>query len=95
MSLYQVQKCVFDYLRARHHAPAGQKPEVTVEGYDLTDHEREVIEALDVGELYKMGTHPVIINGLCRSLGYRRADYRPLLAGSAAPEAGRPRWRKS
>ena len=27
-----------------------------------------------------MGVHPVIINGFCRALGYKRADYRPLLA---------------
>lgn len=95
MSLYQVQKCVFDYLRARHHAPPGQKPDVSVDGYDLTDHERKVVETLDIGELYKMGTHPVIINGLSRSLGYRRADYRPLLAESAETETRRPRWRNS
>lgn len=95
MSLYQVQKCVYQYLRARHHAAPGAKPDVTVDGYDLTDHERKVVETLDIGELYKMGTHPVIINSLCRSLGYRRADYRPLLAGSAATDTRRPRWRKS
>lgn len=95
MSLYQVQKCVYDYMRAKHHAAQGEKPEVAVDGYDLTDAERDVVEALDIGELHKMGTHPVIINGLCRSLGYRRADYRPLLAGSTDTEVRRPRWRKS
>ena len=95
MSQYQMQKCLFDYLRARKHAPPEQKPNVSVEGYDLTDEERKVVEALDVGKLFAMGTHPVIINSLCRSMGYRRADYRPLLAGSAAVEPGRTRWRKS
>ena len=25
------------------------------------------------------GTHPVIVNGYCRAMGYKRADYRPLL----------------
>jgi len=94
MSLYQMQKCLFDYLRAKKHAPRDQKPHVSVEGYDLNDEERKVVETLDVGKLSAMGTHPVIINSLCRSMGYRRADYRPLLAGSAA-EPERTRWRKS
>ena len=26
-----------------------------------------------------MGVHPVIINGYCRAMGYKRADYRSLL----------------
>jgi hypothetical protein len=95
MSLYQTQKCLFDYLRAKHHAPSGEKSEPSVEGYDLTEEERKAVETLDVGTLYAMGTHPVIINSLCRSMGYKRADYRPLLAGSAAAEPGRARWRKS
>ncbi len=95
MSLYQVQKCLFDYLRVREHAPSDSKPNISVEGYDLTDEERKAVETLDVGTLYAMGTHPVIINSLCRSLGYRRADYRPLLAGSAVAELRRTRWQKS
>jgi hypothetical protein len=95
MSLYQVQKCLFDYLRDKEHAPPDEKPEISVEGYDLDEAERKAVTTLDVGTLYAMGTHPVIINGLCRSLGYRRADYRPLLAGSAAPERRRTRWQKS
>lgn len=95
MSVYQMQKCLFDYLHARKHGPPERKPDVSVEGYDLTDDERRAVVSLDVGELYAMGTHPVIINSLCRSMGYRRADYRPLLAESAAAQPGRARWRKS
>ena len=94
MSQYQMQKCLFDYMRARKHAPPERKPVISVAGYDLTDEERKAVETLDVGRLYAMGTHPVIINSLCRSMGYRRADYRPLLADSAAAEPGRTRWRK-
>ncbi len=94
MGLYQMQKCLYDYMRAKKHAPPGQKPEISAEGYDLTDEERKAVETLDVGTLYAMGTHPVIINSLCRSMGYRQADYRPLLAESAVTP-GRTRWRKS
>lgn len=93
MSLYQMQKCLFDYMRAKKHAPPDRKPDISVKGYALTDEERTAVETLDVGKLYAMGTHPVIINSLCRSMGYRRADYRPLLAESAVTP-GRARWRK-
>jgi hypothetical protein len=95
MSVYQMQKCLFDYLHARKHGLPERKSDVSVEGYDLTDDERRAVGSLDVGKLYAMGTHPVIINSLCRSMGYRRADYRPLLAESAAAQPGRARWRKS
>ena len=39
MSVYQMQKCLFDYLHARKHGPPERKPDVSVEGYDLTDDE--------------------------------------------------------
>jgi hypothetical protein len=99
MSIYQVQKCLFDYLRAREHAPKDARPDIATiaaQGYDLTDEERKAVESLDLGALYAMGTHPVIINGLARNMGYRKADYRPLLAASLPPERkGKPRWLKS
>ena len=99
MSVYQVQKVLFDYLRAREHAPKGQKPEIAeiaARGYDLDDEERKAVEALDLGKLYALGTHPVIINGLARNMGYLKADYRPLLAGSMPPERKvKPRWLRS
>lgn len=99
MSIYQVQKALYDYLRAREHAPRDQRPEiadVVAQGYDLDDEERKAVEELDLGTLYAMGTHPVIINGLARNMGYRKADYRPLLAGSMPPERKvKPRWLKS
>ena len=83
MSLYQVQTCLFDYRRAKGHAPPDNKSEVSVEGYDLTKEDRKAVETLDVGQALRDGTHPAIIS-LSRSMEYRRADYRPLLAGSAA-----------
>jgi hypothetical protein len=94
VSLYQMQKCLYDYMRAKKHAPPGEKPDPDVAGYDLTDEERKVVETLDLGKIYAMGAHPVIVNSLARSMGYRRSDYRPLLAESAVAP-GRTRWRKS
>ena len=99
MSIYQVQKCLFDYLRAREHAPKDARPEIADDrraGVRPHDEERKAVESLDLGTLYAMGTHPVIINGLARNMGYRKADYRPLLAGSMPPERKvKPRWLKS
>jgi len=43
-----------------------------------------------------MGVHPVIINGFCRALGYKRADYRPLLQQAGGDTARRRTpWQKS
>lgn len=99
MSTYEMQKVLFDYLRAREHAPKDERPEIAAvieRGYDLDDEERRAVEDLDLGKLYALGTHPVIINGLARNMGYRKADYRPLLAGSLPPERKvKPRWLKS
>ena len=94
MTLYQVQQCLFDYLRAMENAPPGTKPDISIAGYDLTDDEGAALVNGDVGAFYNMGVHPVIINGYCRAMGYKRADYRPLLAG-VAPEPRRTRWQTS
>ena len=71
------------------------RPELSVEGYSLTDEERRALETSDVGTLYEMGTHPVIINGYCRAMGYKRADYRPLFKESTTATKGKARWQKS
>jgi hypothetical protein len=43
-----------------------------------------------------MGIHPVIINGYCRAMGYRRADYRELLQNTLNNEPKRKtRWQTS
>jgi hypothetical protein len=95
MSLFQVQQCLFDYLRALEDPNQTEKPEIRLDGYDLTEHERAVLAEGDVGTLYLMGAHPVIINGYCRAMGYKRADYRPLLQKAADPSPRRTRWQTS
>ena len=96
MSLYQVQQCLFDYLRILEDPKTVGRPDIDPTGYDLTDEEKTALETQDIGAIYKMGTHPVIINGLCRALGYKRADYRELLTAAAGPtEPRRTRWQTS
>lgn len=99
MSLYQVQLCLFDHLRALEKLAVGaERPGIAVSGYRLTEREREALLASDVGVLYEMGTHPVLVNALCRAEGWKRADYRVLFDSAGAPASpfsGRPRWQTS
>jgi hypothetical protein len=96
MSVYQVQQCVFDYLRALEGAPRGdQCPPMSVDGYQLTDVEQRALVEGDVDALYKLGVHPVLINGYCRAQGYKRADYRPLFKSAVIDSSRRTRWQKS
>lgn len=96
MSLYQVQRALFDHLRRLEDVGDGPKPEVQTDQYDLTDDEIRVLRDKDIGALYSMGAHPVIINGYCRALGYKRADYRVLLENSGAVrERKKVRWQTS
>ena len=93
MSLYQLHRCVFDSVRA---GEVGSKTAsggpFDDSGYDLTDAEREAFRSKDVGTLYGLGLHPVLLNAYCRSVGYTRDDYRVALAAHAAPETRRGRW---
>ena len=96
MTLYMVQRCLFDHLRRLEAAGDGPRPEIVTEGYKLTPEEQRAIAEPDLGALYDMGVHPVIINGFCRALGYKRADYRPLLQTSdAVTSQRRTPWQKS
>jgi len=96
MSIYQLQQCLYDYLRAMEDAPPdGPKPDLSTEGYTLTDEEREALQTRDIGTLYELGMHPVIINGYCRAMGYKRADYRPLFKETSTVTKGKGRWQKS
>jgi len=96
MSLAQVQKCLFDYLRALEAAGDGPKPDIKIDGYVLTDEEATALREKDIGKIYAFGVHPVILNGYCRALGYKRDSYRPLLEQSGAvPARKKTRWQKS
>lgn len=92
MSLYQVQK--FIYQRLQGFSQGTDPGRAVTDGWDLSESERAALEADDVGRLYAMGVHPVLINGYCRALGLMRDDYRALLAPYAAPAERTPRWRR-
>jgi hypothetical protein len=69
-------------------------PELSVEGYDLTDEARTALMNGDVAAFYAAGTHPVIINGYCRAIS-KRADYRPLFDVTNSAPKRRTRWQTS
>ena len=71
MSLYQLHRCVFDYLRAGE-VSSGAAPDFDVSSYDLGDEERKSFESKNIAALYQMGFHPVLLNGYCRTIGYER-----------------------
>ena len=96
MSLYEMQRCLFDYLRSMENAVEGSpRPDLSVEGFELTDGEREALVKGDIAAIYAAGTHPVIVNGYCRAKEYKRADYRSLLESVKTDVEGKARWQKS
>jgi hypothetical protein len=96
VSLYQLQQCVYNYLRTLEAVEAGRPvPVLSTSGYDLTEEEERALQAGDVGAMYSMGIHPVIINGYCRAMGYRRADYRKLLENFNSEPKRKTRWQTS
>ena len=91
MSLYQLHRCVFDFLRAGE-VSSGAAPNFDPGSYDLTDEERKAFDSKDIAAFYRMGFHPVLLNGYCRAIGYERSDYRAILASQALPETKTGRW---
>ena len=94
MSLYQLHRCVWDYVRAGQVSSGNAAGRFDAGRYELSDEEREAFEARDVAALYGMGLHPVLLNGFCRASGYGRDEYRKLLAPFAAKEERTARWQK-
>lgn len=92
MSVYELHKAMHDRLG---RFSTGEDGPVPVDDYRLTDAEREALQTDDIGALYGLGAHPVLLNAYCRALGVKRDDYRAKLAPYATAETRRPRWRNS
>jgi hypothetical protein len=93
MSLYQLHRAIFDYMRAGE-VRSGTAPNFDISRYELTEEERKAFDAKDIAAIYQMGLHPVLLNGYCRAVGYGRDDYRAILGGLATPETRTGRWHK-
>ena len=94
MSLYQLHRCVWDYVRAGAVSSSNAGPHFDESKYDLNEQELQAFQAKDVASLYRLGLHPVLLNGFCRASGYTRDDYRKVLAVFASREERTGRWQK-
>jgi hypothetical protein len=94
VSLYQLHRCVWDSVRASSVSSSNTNNHFDSGKYDLTDEERKAFEEKDVAALFRLGLHPVLLNGFCRASGYTRDDYRKALAVFATREEKTGRWQK-
>ena len=87
MTTYAMQKCLFAHIRQLEKIDNTRPANlVHTEGYQLTDEERTALEGPDVGALYQLGMHPVLVNAFCRAMGWKRADYAVLFPAGLADE---------
>jgi hypothetical protein len=97
MSLYQLHRCVYDWVRAGEvNSAAGVDGRIGFDdgAYELTVDERKAFADRDVAALYQLGLHQVLLNRFCRAAGYGRDDYRKILEPFGAKEERRGRWQR-
>jgi hypothetical protein len=75
-----LQRAIYDYLnpRGRPGAPALDADELRAH-YELTEAELRAVLESDVAALYRLGVHPVLLNGYCRAR-VPRERYRAAMA---------------
>jgi len=82
MSLYQVQKFLFDANRDREfQARYLADPAAVLQGYVLTDLERRSLLDKDIRALYVMGADGLLLLPFAQLNGFSIADYKARLAG--------------
>jgi hypothetical protein len=89
MSLYRLQRRMFDQMRA---TTSPTRPGDPPDDDGLTDGERQALERKDIAVLYQMGVHPVLLNGFCRAAGFGRNDYRAILEPFDTAVRRKTRW---
>ena len=90
MTAYALQKAMYDYLnpKGRPDAPALEADTLRAR-YGLSEAEIRALMEGDVAALYRLGVHPVLLNGYARAR-VPRDRYRAALAGlEKAAEASR------
>ena len=97
MSLYQLHRCIYDWVRAGEVNGDGTgdgRASFDVSAYELTDVERAAFDNRDIATFYQLGIHRVLINRYARAAGFSREEYRKLLEPFGAPEERKGRWQK-
>jgi aromatic-ring opening dioxygenase LigAB LigA subunit len=82
MSLYQLQKLIYDVNRD----PAGREryrrdPAAFIAEYDLTEQERHAATNVDVRALYQLGVHPLLLRPFTLLHKVSHQTYAEALAG--------------
>jgi hypothetical protein len=76
MSLYQMQRFLFDINRDRSvQAQFRERPDQVLERYELTSEERDAIAAGDIGLIYVLGANGQLLMHYAAFLGMPWADY--------------------
>ena len=80
MSAYALQQAIYDYLnpRGRPGAPTLDADALRAR-YELNEAELRAVLESDVAALYRLGVHPVLLNGYCRAR-VSRERYRAVMA---------------
>jgi hypothetical protein len=97
MSVYQLNRCVYDWVRAGevNSAAGGSGREgFDASAYELTDEERKAFENKDVAAFYQLGLHEVLLNRFARAAGFARDEYRKILEPFATQEERKGRWQR-
>jgi hypothetical protein len=97
MSLYQLHRMVYDWVRAgevNSEAGGDGRAGFDLSKYDLTDEERKAFESKDVAALYQLGLHAVLLNRYCRAAGFARDEYRTILQPFGETEERKGRWQR-
>ena len=82
MSLYQLQKLIYEVNRNPEHRDTYRADPVGfLARYQLTPEEQEAIVALDVRKLYRLGVHPLLLRPFTLLHRVSNEDYAKALAG--------------
>ena len=83
MSLYQVQKLLFQVNRDREvRARFLGERELLVSEFDLSTAERQALLATDFHALYRMGVHSLLLGPLAAAFGVSFPDYLATIRGT-------------
>ena len=98
MSGYQLNRAVYDWVRAgevNSSAGGDGREGFDTSRYDLSDEERKAFDSKDIGAMWQLGLHDVLVNRYARAIGLTLADYRGILTPLATPQERRGRWQRS
>jgi hypothetical protein len=95
VSTYQLNRAVYDWVRAgevNSSAGGDGRAGFDVSRYALSDDERKAFDSKDIGAMFTLGLHQVLVNRYARAIGLTLKDYRGILEPLGTPQERRGRW---